>query len=58
VTAQKTPQPTGKNCEHKSFSKERYLGSHTGDYTCDDCGAVFSSSEKRAVEESRSKGTK
>ena len=45
-----------KECRHPSFQKERYLGAQTGDYVCNECGTVFSPSEKERIEEKRSTG--
>ncbi len=56
MTTKKTqPPPAQKPCAHPSFSREFYLGSHTGDYICDECGDMFMLSEKEAIIASRSK---
>lgn len=58
MSDEESQRPVEKSCEHKTFSKERCLGSHTGDYVCDDCKAVVSPGEKREIEESQGKGMK
>lgn len=32
-----------KSCNHNDIAKEYYLGTHTGDYVCTQCGHAFAS---------------
>jgi hypothetical protein len=44
----------GRPCAHPDFYREvAGLGQKTGDYVCTECGALFSSEEKRAIEVAR-----
>ncbi len=36
----------GRNCQHQNIQKEYYLGAHTTDYVCSECGAVFLSRDE------------
>ena len=38
-----------KPCEHPDFEKEYYLGAHTGDYVCVQCGNCLTDEEKQAI---------
>lgn len=36
----------GKPCDHSYIDKERYLGTHTGEYVCKQCGKLFDSKDQ------------
>ncbi|WP_228773796.1 hypothetical protein [Streptomyces sp. VN1] len=40
-------------CEHKNLDREYYLGSHTGDWACMECGECFTRAEVQALREKR-----
>jgi hypothetical protein len=40
-------------CPHPTFAKEYYLGSHTGEYVCKQCGRTFSTTERDQIESNR-----
>ncbi len=44
-----------KPCEHPDFDREYYLGAHTGDYVCVQCGSCLTNEEKEAIETKRKK---
>jgi hypothetical protein len=39
-----------KPCAHPQLVKEYYLGTHTLEYVCTQCGRAFSDSERREIE--------
>lgn len=47
-----------KPCDHPSFDREYYLGAHTGDYVCEQCGRDFSPAEAHEIELDRHKREK
>ncbi|MCY1047565.1 hypothetical protein OV208_40070 [Corallococcus sp. bb12-1] len=51
-------ETAARNCVHKRFSKERIMGSHTGDYECDHCDKTFSLAEKTRIEEAHKQNQK
>lgn len=38
-----------RECKHESFRKEYDLGAQTGDFVCQQCGEVFTASEKEKI---------
>jgi len=42
-----------KPCDHPGFDEEYYLGSRTGDYVCERCGASLTANEMREIERDR-----
>lgn len=43
----------GKPCDHPHLTKEYYLGSQTGDWACNQCGASFDRSEVDHIRDAR-----